>query len=126
MAPIELSEQLPEFKRAALDYIRTALGMQEWIRLRGLACQVKTPPLDGIPPDRYTPETIIQQTESSSLSVEQTLIPTFKEKAEVIGRIEGEPMYYVHGAGFFVWGPKPDSDFTLNLWLTWPAYPQGW
>lgn len=126
MAPIELSEHLPEFKRAALDYIRTALGMQQWILLRGIACHEAPPTHDGIPPDRYTPETIIQQTESWSISVNDTLVPAFRAKAEIIGKIAGEPMYYVHGAGFFVWGPKPDSDFSLILWLTWPAYPPGW
>lgn len=126
MEPIELSEHLPEFKRAALDYIRTALGMQQWIELRTFASREMPMAPGGIPTDRYTPETIIQQTESWCIAVNDVLTAVFKPKAEIIGRIEGEPMYYVHGAGFFAWGPRADSDYTLILWLTWPAYPPGW
>lgn len=126
METYEPNQQLPEFKRHALDYIRTALGMQNWIDLRTYAHRTQPQSPTGIPTDRYTPETIIQETEVWCITIDDVLTPTFKPKAEVIGHIAGKPMYYVHGAGFFALGTDAWPDETLILWLTWPAYPEGW
>lgn len=39
--------------------------------------------------------------------------------------IAGQPVYFVPGLGVYFW-PSPVIPFSLDLWLTHPAYPPGW
>lgn len=41
-----------------------------------------------------------------------------------IAMLEGAPVYYLDG--FYLWGRTTDSLPTLDLWVSWPAYPPSW
>lgn len=41
-----------------------------------------------------------------------------------IAMLEGAPVYYLDG--FYLWGRSTDSLPTLDLWVSWPAYPPSW
>lgn len=60
---------------------------------------------------------------SSGMSVndvlgEQAGTPT------TIAMLDDAPVYYLDG--FYLWGRTPDSLPTLDMWVTWPAYPPTW
>ena len=122
----ELDEYVPAFKAVVLEHIRTRLGMPEWIRFRLLARQGKPVTRDEIPPERYSPETLMLRVDSPNLSVNETLIPVLRDKAEEIGVIATQPVLYVQGEGIYLWGLTPDANLSLSLWLTWPAQPPSW
>jgi hypothetical protein len=61
-----------------------------------------------------------------SISVQETLVPSFKAKAVQIDFIEGRPVYYVNGQGIYLWGLEPVSGLSLMFWTTHPAYPPSW
>lgn len=47
-------------------------------------------------------------------------------EAEVIGEIEGQPVYFNRKAGIYAYASAPDAGIILELWLTSPHYPPGW
>ena len=49
-----------------------------------------------------------------------------KNKAVEIAAIAGQPVYYLHGEGMYVWARDRISRTILSVWLTHPAYPPSW
>lgn len=116
------------FKAAVCEHIRQTLLSSTWEWFRDLAKDRSrfVDPNDTSELD-VSPEVLVDIALSEdSISVQETLVPGFKEKAVEIERIDGQPLYYVEGQGIYVWGKQPDSSPTLMLWLTHPAYPPAW
>lgn len=60
---------------------------------------------------------------SSGMSVNDVL-GTQTDTPTAIALLEDAPVYYLDG--FYLWGRTPDSRPTLDLWVSWPAYPPNW
>lgn len=123
---IELRPYREPFKAAVLKHIREMLGADEWARLRSMAAYWSRFQNRNATADlKATPEKLFDTAFSEvSISVQETLVPGFK--LVDIGRIEGQPVYYVERRGIYLWGLRPDSRPTLSFWITYPAYPPGW
>lgn len=117
-----------QFKAEVLKHIQESLGDDEWTRLRSMAAnhnrffdRNETAYLD------ITPENLLDIALSQDdISVQQTLVHKFRDKAVQIGLIEGQPVYYVDSQGIYVWGLEPSKSLTLMFWATYPAYPPNW
>lgn len=115
------------FKSIVLAHMN-ALPADEWKRLRELALD-KSRNSCGTDETRALAtreEIVASATSQAGISVDEILIPKFRANAQEIGSLDGQPVFYVNGAGIYFWGPNPTSRSTLNLWLTYPAYPPGW
>lgn len=127
MTTTNLEKYHGDFKAAVLGHMH-ALAPQEWARLRSLAenpkrwvWREKSPSLNA------TPEALVDKALSEDcISVQETLVPGFKEAATPIANIAGQPVYYVDGQGIYLWGLEPDNGSTLVVWATHPAYPPSW
>jgi hypothetical protein len=124
----DLSQYHAQFKAAVLKHVQESLDVNEWARLRSMAANCSRFVNDNDTADLdATPEKLFDVASSvDGISVEQALIPSFKEKATRIEQIEGQPMYYVEGQGIYLWGLEPANGLTLMFWATHPAYPPNW
>ena len=100
------------FKQVVHTHLVT-LDSAEYERLRSCA--------EG--PTLTCSELIARAVASSGMSVndvlgEQAGTPT------VVAMLEDAPVYYLNG--FYLWGRTQDSLPTLDMWVTWPAYPPTW
>lgn len=129
MSNYDLFNYHEPFKAVVLEHVNEILGAEEWLNFRSMCANQRrfiNPHKDSADLDA-TPETLFDAACSDDgISVEKTLVPTFKAVAVVIGQIEGQPVYYVTGQGIYLWGQQPTSNSTLSLWLTHPAYPPNW
>lgn len=119
-------ESIDQFKATVLEHLNARVSDEEWSCFREHAQdgqRVVGPGCDFEELSRA--ELVASCFSESNLSIGDVLVAKFKESAEVIGEIESAPVYYVRESGFYVWG-QPDQGFTLDLWITWPAYPFGW
>lgn len=119
-------ESIDQFKAIVLEHLTTHVSDEDWECFREHAqdgARVAGPGCDFKEISRG--ELVATCFSESNLSVGDVLVDKFKASAEVIGEIEAVPLYYVRESGFYVWG-QPDQGFTLDLWITWPAYPFGW
>lgn len=116
------------FKAAVLRHIQESLDSEEWAWLRSMAAnRSRFVDRNDTADLEATPEKLFDVALSEdSISVQETLVPSFKAKAVQIEQIEGQPVYYVKGKGIYLWGLTPDSCPTLMFWATHPAYPPGW
>ena len=105
------------FKEAVLDHVTRKLSADEWKRLRA-----RSGGDAGLSHEAVIRAGFGEQ----NLSVEENLIAEFKTKASPIAFVAEQPVWYVAGAGFYVWSISPTHRLALFVWLTHPAYPEGW
>ncbi|MFM2084742.1 MAG: hypothetical protein RLY95_1560 [Pseudomonadota bacterium] len=105
------------FKEAVLDHVTRKLSTDEWKRLRA-----RSGGDAGLNHEAIIDAGLAEQ----NLSVDENLTTEFKPKASPIAFVGDQPVWYVAGAGFYVWSISPTHPFALCVWLTHPAYPEGW
>lgn len=116
------------FKTSVLKHLKGVLDAEEWAQLRALAAnrsrfihRCNQADLDA------SPESLVNDAIfEDAVSVQDFLVPAFRSKAVEIDQLEGRPVYYIAGQGFYLWGLDPVLGNTLTLWVTYPAYPPGW
>ena len=121
-----LSSFRVQFKAVVLQHIDKSLDADEWSRLRAMSTNRSryVQPSDE-PALEATPDALFEiACSEDNISVHETLAAAFMPV--VIGSIEGQPVYYAPGQGFYLWGQEPDGGMTLAFWLTHPAYPPNW
>jgi hypothetical protein len=106
-----------DFKEVVLKHAANKLPAAEWARLRARSGGDAS--LDHA---AVVEAGFVEQ----SLSVDETLIAEFKPKASPIAFVADQAVWYVAGAGFYVWSTSPTNPMALCVWLTHPAYPEGW
>lgn len=117
----------PEFKRVVLSHIKESLSPGEWASLREHAMQSRSRIVDETPVPEASPAELVAETLSSSgMTVADVLSGHYASVAIQIGLIQGQPVYYLKGEGYYFWGLYPDTGFLLDITLTWPAYPPNW
>lgn len=116
------------FKAMVLKHIRASMPAVEWARLRTLASDRKNWVDRSFKFDPEASAAVLLDAAlcEDSISVDETLVPAFRQRAVEIGQIGGQPVFYVAGAGIYLWGLDPANGFTLSFWATYPAYPPGW
>jgi hypothetical protein len=116
------------FKAVVLAHINKALGEKEWVRLRALASnRSRTISRTLVADPMATPSALLDcNIVEEGLSMEEMLIPLFKQSAVKIAVLERQPVYYVSGCGIYAWSPQPRNPWCLSFWVTFPAYPPGW
>ncbi len=126
--PESLDAYHEQFKTIVLQHIFTSLDPSEWTRLRSLGNGPRPFGPGLIYASEATPEMLLAKAVcEDGISIEETLTSSkFKASAVEIGQIEGQPVYYVNKEGIYLWGLDPREGYTLNFWVTHPAYPPGW
>lgn len=116
------------FKATVLGHIQDQLPAAEWNRFRRLSMDRERSVnlFFCSTPDMPASELLESALSEEGLSVEEALIPAFKEKAVEIGEIKNQPVYYIEGEGIYLWGPEPAAPVHLSFWATFPAYPPHW
>jgi hypothetical protein len=119
-----------DFKEIVVSHIQDTLRHAEWSRLRALSLNLmRRPPAARslVIGEHITPEEFVDQAlECSSISVNESLIMDFKQLSVKIGEVAEQPVFYVQGRGIYMWGLDQDHGDSLSVWLTYPAYPEGW
>jgi hypothetical protein len=115
-----------QFKAIVLKHLTEHVSDDAWFELRDYAKVGPRVIGPGAVYEELTREQLVKTGMSEAgLGLGDVLTPKFRDSAEVIGEIEGAPVYYVVGTGIYVWG-QPQKGFVLELWITQPAYPPGW
>lgn len=119
------SRQISEFKRLVLVHL-ASLDEDTWQTFRYH---------DALMDDRWiepsgdsmdlTPEELVQRCVLSS-SQPIANVRSVKGKWNLIGEFDGQPIWFNSRAGIYVWSENPSAENTLQLWLSFPAYPRGW
>lgn len=105
------------FKEVVLKHATNKLPADEWARLRARSGSDAA----------LSHEAVIEVGfGEQQLSVEENLTGEFKPKASPVAFVSDQPVWYVAGAGFYVWSISPTHPYALFVWLTHPAYPEGW
>lgn len=125
MAGFELEQYKAQFKAIVLNHMQNVLPATEWDMLRGL-CQGQRVVDEPARPGATREEVLAESLCESGMSPADILKGPYKALAVQIGEIEGHPVFYVQTEGYYFWGLGPDSRFTLDVTLTWPAYPPSW
>lgn len=113
------------FKAVVLEHMLTDMPHDEWTRLRSFAEQRQNYVSPSFVADLgATPKELIEAALSEdSISLNEMLVPKFRENAVEVGRIDDCPVMYVKGRGIYAWSNDPKDGFTLTVWVTHPAYP---
>ncbi|HBP6080712.1 TPA: hypothetical protein ONA81_005494 [Pseudomonas aeruginosa] len=114
------------FKEIVLQHMKT-LPNHEWLRLRQRA-------LDGIDrmlnepatPDATPEQVLAESLSSAGMAICDVIKGKYKEASIVIGEIEGQPVYYVDGTGYYTWGRSETEWPIWDASVTFPSYPFGW
>lgn len=113
----EATNYAGEFKEAVLKHLTRKLPNEEWTRLRVRSGGNVAMTFEEVVDAGYAEQ---------GLTVHENLIPEYKSKASPIDFVAGQPVWYVAGAGFYVWSIHPNHTISLCVWLTHPAYPEKW
>jgi len=106
-----------DFKEVVLKHASHKLPAAEWARLRARSGGDAGLSYEAVIRDGFCEQ---------QLSVDENLTADFKPKASPVAFVSDQPVWYVAGAGFYVWSISPTHPFALCVWLTHPAYPEGW
>lgn len=121
------ADAVVEFKRIVTEHLNNKITDEEWDALRELARSSDKILGPGCTFEELSRDQLVSSCfTESNISISDVLGGSMKELAGVIGEINGAPVYYVERSGFYVWGEGENSGVTLDLWITWPAYPPGW
>lgn len=114
------------FKEIVLQHMKS-LPADEWRRLRQRALEGADKMLDEPATQDATPEQILAESLSSAgMGICDVIKGRYKAAALVIGEIEGQPVYYVDGSGYYAWG-RSETDWPIwDATATFPSYPFGW
>ena len=120
--------QRNRFQKIVLEHMK-AIPPQEWSRLRALADNPNgCIDFDEVFNPNATPEDLVVK----SLCFCETRPIEASEKLDgkpvKIAEIDGHPVFYVDGAGYYYWGPNMKADVMseiLDISVTWPVYPPG-
>jgi hypothetical protein len=116
--------QIEEFKRQVLAHI-LMLDQETWFSFRHHQALMEDRWIHDAGPDlNATPEMLVATaTATSTLPVAEIL--RIRSAREIVGCIDGQPIYFLSRSGAYAWAATEDSQ-TIEFWLSWPAYPKGW
>jgi hypothetical protein len=107
-----------------------AMPDAEWARLRALGNDARrfVNHSDVALPNLTREELVERFVSVDACSIEDVLVPGYKEKAIRIAEIEGRALFYVQREGVYVMEEKRTGclPMTRALWVTMPAYPPTW
>ena len=104
------------FRSVVLNHLKTSVSDEQWQELRGLSGTNKEITRDELVNNWFV---------EGNLSINDILTGPIRDQAEEIGRVDGSPVFFIKGGGIYAWG-KPNASFSLDVWITWPAYPPIW
>lgn len=123
----KMDQYKPEFQALVLKHIKTDLPAADWAAFRALGesgNRLLHPSLAS--ETHQTPESLTTDCFEDGISVSHLSTPDYKDSFKEIGRIQGQPVWYIEKVGVYAWGLTPDSYPCLSIWATYPAYPPGW
>jgi len=107
-----------------------AMPDEEWGRLRAFGNDARrfVNHNDVALPHLSREELVERFVSVDGMSIDDVLMPGYKEKAIEIAQIEGRPLFYIHREGVYVMEEKRTGciPMTRALWVTMPAYPPTW
>lgn len=128
----EQNDALPAADLFAAEVLRHLQAMPdaEWARLRALGNDARrfVNHNDVALPDLTREELIEHFVSVDGCSIDDVLVPGYKEKAIRIAEIEGRALFYVQREGVYAMEEKRTGclPMTRALWVTMPAYPPTW
>jgi len=120
-----LTRHYDAFKQIVRSHLGGKLPAEEWTRLRALAGRPGPQPALPATTDAG-PEELIDAAMSEDGMPMSELLNAWGESADMIGQLDGHPVYYFRGRGIYAWSVSPDAPSMLSVWVTHPAYPPGW
>jgi hypothetical protein len=117
-----------EFKAVVIGHINNVLPAAEWERFRSMSSNPARASLRGVQAQsNATPAELVEMAMSEDgMSLVEALPQPLKDIAVEIGKVAGQPVYYVNGEGIYVWARDPKARPVSSVWLTHPAYPPNW
>jgi len=117
-----------QFKHIVAIHVQEALRPDEWRRLRALAIDRRryADKSAEANPTADASELLNEAISEDSIAVAEVLAAWPSGRADVVGAIAGQPVYYLNGRGVYLWGLEPNEARTLMFWISHPAYPPGW
>ncbi len=125
---IDLSDKFEGFKSLVTQHVTHKMTTIEFNRYREMSMNSKRslhPDLKANASLTLT-ELLDESISEDGLSVNEITKSMQKHGLDVIGEIDGEPVYFVNGEGIYFWGKSPESFPVITVWLTHPAYPPNW
>ena len=117
------------FAAEVLRHLR-AMPDAEWARLRAFGNDARrlVNHNDVALPNLTREELVERFVSVDACSIEDVLVPGYKEKAIRIAEIEGRALFYVQREGVYAMEEKRTGclPMTRALWVTMPAYPPAW
>jgi hypothetical protein len=124
---IEDSETfLKEFQAIVLEHLKTKVDETTWRKLRNHARTGLTEvPIAGS--ETWTREQLVEQgVQIGSGSINDFRSGPTNVTMVEIGSIRDRPILYVPALSTYIWALNDETDDSLELWISCPAYPPGW
>lgn len=130
MAYVSTSEQVAQFQRIVLHHMLQLEG-EEWGKWRSYSRKnpcpyeiTETGEVVARTEEHYqkTRAEVAEQVGESCMYLSELLEGKLHEK---IGELDSEPVYYLPQLGMYVWGDAAHGRHTLDIWLSYPAFPPG-
>ncbi|SDA85319.1 hypothetical protein SAMN03159475_0109 [Pseudomonas sp. NFPP33] len=125
MSGFELEQYKEQFKAIVLNHLENVLPSEEWETLRAF-CQGPRIVDEPANPGATRQEVLAASLCESGLSPADILKGRYKALAVQIGEIESHPVFYVQTEGYYFWGLGHESRFSMDVTVSWPAYPPSW
>lgn len=107
-----------------------AMPDAEWARLRAFGNDARrfVNHTDVALPNLTREELVERFVSVDACSIDDVLVPGYKEKAIQIAEIEGRALFYIEREGVYAMEEKRTGclPMTRALWVTMPAYPPTW
>lgn len=117
------------FAAAVLRHLQ-AMPDAEWARLRAFGNDARrfVNHNDVALPNLTRDELVERFVSVDACSIDDVLVPGYKEKAIRIAEIEGRALFYIQREGVYAMEEKRTGclPMTRALWVTMPAYPPTW
>lgn len=111
------------FQDQVLQHMRT-LSALEWMRFRNIA-RDRSAWGDAAARNLYKHDDVLRASCNLPTLRLGDLPKSFTAGATTIGQVEGQPVLYFEGTGYYAWALAPESP-VLEASITYPAYPPGW
>lgn len=113
-----------DFQDLVLQHMR-ALPALEWMRFRTMA-RDNSAWGDTTARGLYKHDDVLQASFNLPTLGLGDLPKSFVDGASAIAQLEGQPVLYFEGTGYYAGALSPESSPILEASITYPAYPPGW
>lgn len=122
-----LYKRQSQFETLVLAHVEKYVPHAAWLKFRELAASPDSKKVDRLATgaDNLTPrELIIGGSSTGTISVNDFLVAYEGEAAPIIiGHIDDAPIYFWQDKGMYIWSLSGDGPWSLDIWLSYPAYP---